>query len=67
MSVLHHSLVSGCLPLQLVRVARPTEFDYKHDAKHTSMFVVGQMYHSYSDAEVMNILKQKVVGAKAGR
>lgn len=31
------------------------------------MFVVGQMYHGYSDAEVMNILKQKVVGAKAGR
>lgn len=40
------------------RSSRPTSFDYKHDARHTSTLVVARLWQDSPDEEVQNFLSQ---------
>ncbi|KAH9943814.1 transcription factor IIIC subunit delta N-term-domain-containing protein [Amylocystis lapponica] len=45
--------------------SRPTDFSYKHDAKHVSMFVVAQLWSEDDDERILRDLKERITGAKA--
>ncbi|OCH96338.1 hypothetical protein OBBRIDRAFT_787420 [Obba rivulosa] len=44
---------------------RPTDFTYKHDAKHISMFVVAQLWPS-DDADILQAVQERLTTANAG-
>ncbi|KAI0675674.1 putative zinc-finger of transcription factor IIIC complex-domain-containing protein [Trametes maxima] len=46
--------------------SRPTDFSYKHDAKHVSTMVVAQMWDENPDAQVIQALTERVGRTKFG-
>ncbi|KAI0642097.1 putative zinc-finger of transcription factor IIIC complex-domain-containing protein [Trametes meyenii] len=46
--------------------SRPTDFSYKHDAKHVSTMVVAQMWDENSDERVIQTLTERVGRTKFG-
>ncbi|GBE86530.1 hypothetical protein SCP_0904090 [Sparassis crispa] len=44
---------------------RPTDFSYKYDAKHVSMFVMARLWVGPSDEEVLRDLSERIMSAKA--
>lgn len=65
-----HSVSEGLLMvndiLLISRASRPADFNYKHDAKHNSMFVCAQLWEDDSDDTIMNFLETAIFTAKAG-
>ncbi|KAI0917842.1 hypothetical protein AcV5_002680 [Taiwanofungus camphoratus] len=45
--------------------SRPTDFSYKHDAKHMSMFVVAQLWKGDAEEQLVNELITCIIAAKA--
>jgi len=43
---------------------QPTDFSYKHDAKHTSVLVVAQLTADYTDSELLHDLQKRISVAK---
>ncbi|KAF7796903.1 hypothetical protein EIP86_008088 [Pleurotus ostreatoroseus] len=45
--------------------SRPSDFNYKHDAKHNSMFVCAQLWEDNLDKSVMDFIESAVFSPKA--
>ena len=57
------------IPLDLIiqrRSCRPTDFSYKHDAKHNVMFVMAQLWDHVTDAGVADDLRTILSRSRAG-
>jgi general transcription factor 3C protein 4 len=48
------------------RASRPSDFSYKHDAKHNSMFMVAKAWDDTDDEALVLELTQVLDGAKTG-
>ncbi|KAJ3491367.1 hypothetical protein NLI96_g752 [Meripilus lineatus] len=51
----------------LHEIVRPKEFDYKHDAKHTSVFVVAQLFQGPTDEDVLEMIARETHSSESGR
>ncbi|KAF5309828.1 hypothetical protein D9619_010322 [Psilocybe cf. subviscida] len=56
---------AGCF-MWIYDASRPSDFSYKHDAKHSSMFVVAQMWDGVDDDGLLRTLEALLADAKAG-
>lgn len=53
-------------PIHGNRACRPSDFSYKHEAKHNSMFVVAEMTDVIRDEEFLALITQIINEATAG-
>ena len=50
----------------LFRVSRPSDFSYKHDAKHNSKLVVSKIWDDANDDELLDELARVINSVKTG-
>lgn len=48
------------------RACRPTDFSYKHEAKHNVMLVVAQLWGPVTDQQVVDNLSRILSDTKSG-
>jgi general transcription factor 3C protein 4 len=48
------------------RACRPTDFSYKHEAKHNSMLVSAQLWGDVEDRAIIDNLSRILIAAKSG-
>ena len=54
------------LLLSRFRTANPSDFSYKHDAKHSSMLIVAQMWEDTEDDVLLEGLSNILNGVRTG-